>query len=64
MLTFFVVHFFAFFESLEMLLDVLENLILQPDNSDDKKKEKQRLLEKLVDGHSMGILGATNTLKI
>lgn len=48
----FLVHFLAFYESLEILLDKLESLI-DAEKTVEVEDEIKRILNKLVDGHNM-----------
>lgn len=47
----FVVHFLAFFEALEIMVDLLQEMIEAEQNSENVI-EKQRILKKLVEGHN------------
>lgn len=47
----FVVHCLAFFETLEIMLDLLQNMIEIEQNAE-TLKEKQRIMRKLAEGHN------------
>jgi hypothetical protein len=49
----FLVHFLAFYESLEVLIDKLKSLAVIENKSTEERKEIKRILNKIIDGHNM-----------
>jgi hypothetical protein len=49
----FLVHFLAFYESLEVLIEKLKSLAKIKKKTDDQNKEIKRILNKIIDGHNM-----------